>query len=401
MRRLFDQRRAPKQLTHQEIFDDKGDLQVTRFRRALYDVNADSNPGYPLVYTARTNEEVDEILLYDLVNHTLKLWHQTSIHDFVGKSKMECFRLGLTYPAMIFVKSEGTKEQKIARLIFGVALVTNVIYRILLGDYLDDLKTSWHTAQHKVGMDMYTEDGLKRLFESVDPMFDLAAKYGLPVQSNDVQGWEYQVREWMARDWFDVYEETAQPHLGAEHDTTWLHLWECLSVADVKTLVIDSDGGVFDLPYIMLSGKPITHVQNSDMRDALADLANGFQDVACTLRPSMANGDDCLEVTHPYGHTLYERLGFVLTDVTAQTRDRLNFSSQLFTRNGEECGRVPDGLSKALYSAIRAGDNIESVVGVLNHVHNHPGYRSFCRILILAHKVARGEENAELPFEFV
>jgi hypothetical protein len=395
MARLFNQRPPPDAYSREVLFP-QGRLNRKLFDKACCSLNMDSSPGYPFVYLWRQNSCVDLDWLYLLAEELMMKWMNITLEDFERLEALEAFERGLAYPAMSFVKGEPTAESKIARLIYGVALATNVVGRMLMGEYLIHLPETNKNAQHKVGLDMYTQPGLEDLFKCYDRLHDLAEKQGKPVDTNDIQGWEYQSRLWMSRIWSECYIDRMKGDnvLDGVHE----HLLRCYQKANEKTLIIDSDGNVHQLPiYITLSGKPTTHIENSDDRDALADAINGFDELPAFELPSLANGDDCAEINvHP---NMYNELGFVVTDRVHQLRDELNYCSQKFLRKDGKIVRIPDGLAKSFFNAMQASGKYDALIGIFAHVQNHPGMKAFVEAISLAHKINTGEESAELPFE--
>jgi hypothetical protein len=395
MVRLFNQRPPPDAYSREVLFPE-GRLNRKLFDKACCSLNMDSSPGYPFVYIWRENSMVDLDWLYILAEELLLKWMNIKLDDFENLEALEAFKMGLVFPAMSFVKGEPTAWMKIARLIYGVSLVTNVVGRMLMGEYLIHLPKTNKECQHKVGLDMYTQPGMEDLFKCYDKLHDLAEKMGKPVVSDDIQGWEYQTRLFMSRTWNDCYIDRMRGE--NELDGVHEHLLRCYQKANEKTLIIDSDGNVHKLPiYITLSGKPTTHIENSDNRDALADAINGFDELSAFELPSLANGDDCAEIdVHP---NMYEEFGFVVTDRVHQTRNEFNFCSQKFLRLGGKIVRVPDGLAKSFFNAMLASDKYDALIGIFAHVQYHPGMRAFVDAVTLAHKLNSGEESAELPFE--
>lgn len=386
MARLFAQRAPPKAYTEQELFPG-GHLCVELFYEALTQVNSDSNPGYPLVYLFKENRDVDIQLLYLLCDELLLKWKQGDLRFFESLTKTEMFEMGLSYPSMCFVKGEPTDEAKIARLIYGVSLVMNIIGRVLTGSYLTDMSKTWRTAQHKVGMDFVSVEGLQDLMRSYQLIFK---DYDGKVGANDVQGWEYQVRLWMSQSWYENYIKAGQ--IEGVHR----HLLRCYFLFESRALMIDSDGFVHDPPFFfMRSGKPGTHTENSDARAALADMVNGFFDAPPNVVPSITNGDDCNErIEDP---SLYGKLGFVITDEIETTFHRTNFCSQIIEEQDGVVTRYPDGLAKLLYSVIVKIKNVEAVSDVLMHCRQHPGFMAFYEVVRLVMILECGEETVELP----
>lgn len=384
MDRLFAQREPPKAFSHEELFPD-GHLCKKRFSEALLQINPDSNPGYPLVYLFSKNREVDTDMLYALCDELLLLWLTDTDENFSRMTPMEAFLGGYSYPSMCFVKGEGTSREKVARLIYGVSLVMNAIGRVLYGDYLMDMNKTWDTAQHKVGLDFSSEEGCRKYMNNYQRLFK-----GTKVGSNDVQGWEYQMRLWMSQAWTEAYIRRAKAH------GTHAHLLRVYLIFESKALVADSQGYLHELPfYIMRSGKPSTHTENSDTRAALADTINGYARAPVDDIPSVTNGDDAQErLVNPGG---YEELGFVVTDRVETTPTRSLFSSQVFEEGPEGLRRYPDGLAKLVFSVTTKTGNVSAVADILMHCRQHPGFSTFCNFVKWAAIVQEGEETVELP----
>jgi len=364
-------------------------------------VNKDSSPGYPLVYLAKTNEDLDVDIVYDLVNETLRKWLDMDIEKVDLKDRVGLFGSGASWPTMAFVKMEPTDEGKIARLIFGVSVVMNVIGRLLFGDYVGALKDTWSECQHKVGLDMYSVEGLELARNSFSKLFALAEKKGVGVVSDDVQGWEYQVRTWMSHAWYKSY----MKYCVAEMDCDLTHLIRCYVAMEGAALCITSSGEVFNPPFhITASGKFTTHIENTDTRAALADTINGFEELDPEELPSATNGDDCVSLDMGQAD-VYVKLGFKITDQVSQSLDAVKFCSQVFTDYVDETDgkvrwcRKPDGLAKPLYNAIVVQDKVDALLGIYSHVRNHPGASLFYKANALAFKLLKREENAELPFK--
>jgi hypothetical protein len=378
MQKLFNERPPPPTFDVGDVFVD-GKLRDDVFMRAYSHVRGDSTPGFPLNYTYQYNEEVPLMLLRDEVEGIMKKWLSISVSDFEDMDNIECLLLGYSMPASCFVKGEPTKKSKIARLIFGLSLIMNVVARIIFGDYLNDVAQTWTTASHKVGMDMYTEDGLNKLSMCFDRLFNNETATQ-KVFSDDIQGWEFQVRKWMHWSWHAAYMQRA--------NATKFHrrLQTCYVLAERKSLIIDSEGYIHDPGmFIMFSGKPTTHLENSDERAALAKVDNGtFWMDSSTVS---TNGDDCLmHRSVDFNEELFsEHLGFVHTDVSLQTPHRINFCSQLFIRNAalhKGMIRVPDGLSKSFFNAV-VNDTLESRSGISMHINDHPAALAFRKLVLL------------------
>lgn len=371
---IFRARPLPKTIGFLDVFAYGGNLRLDVFNRAYTHLNLNSTPGFPLYYVYQYNSDVPKEELYELTNDILKRWCKEKVETFELKSKLDCFLEGLAYPVSLFVKGEPTKKDKVARLIYGLSLVMNLISRIIFGDFLAALPLSWSTAIHKVGMNMYTDKGLRELFSWFDKMFIVSDETGCDVVSDDIQGWEYMSREWCTRSWHAAYLDSCNA------TPFHRHLQTMYMLAEIKSLIVDSEGYLHDIQsYITYSGKATTHVQNSDERACLYLMDNPHTSFADASQSASTNGDDCLGVKT--GLDLFSnRLGWVHTEILIQDRNQVNFCSQVFTRVGSEIFRKPDGLSKVFYAAV---DNPveESRNGVYFHVEQHPARNAFISLL--------------------
>lgn len=352
---VFDEVEAPNTFTESQVFDSDDQLRWDVFVNARSHLKDDSSPGFPFP-ECQTNDEVDDYELYDAVNQTLLRWRD---YDWVLPSQSSdetrddyfyrLFILGLVPPSRMFVKGEPTKKGKVARLIFGVSIIMNVVGRILFADFLNYIKTTWDNATHKVGLDFQTEEGLLRLTHYFTAMLTRCQQEGRVLVSDDIQGWEYQGRRWMHYCFHGIYLRRCE--------ATPFHrkMQTMYAAVEAHTMVMDSDFYLHVLPFFIIqSGRILTHLQNSFERYALACM-----DFECYGRAGgSTNGDDCL-ASAPIGFDVTtvasSRIGFVHTDVSLQT-SILNFCSQIFYRSsaGSPFTRFPDGLAKMFYNYLAA-----------------------------------------------
>lgn len=379
MRKQFVLRRRPSTFRQVDVLDANGDLRQDIFDRACSHLNSKSSPGFPYSKYA-TNADVPASELYMDVNDMLKRWLSIELPnelEYSDEQKLWFFNKGLAPPAQIFVKSEPTKSDKVARIIYGLSSVMNVIARILFADYLQSVNETWGVCSHKVGMDMYTSAGLKTLNQNFQTIFNTVPNS--EVISDDVQGWEYMDRPEFQRIWHEIYMEQA--------NATPFHrrLQTVYACVERAMLVIDSDSYVHSIPfYITFSGKVTTHLQNSDERAALAEVDYGTYNTL--LQTTVTNGDDCL-AARPKGSKpeFSTSLGFIHTDEVVQKQNHLNFSSQHFitSQGSDETIRIPDGVHKAVYNLL-CGPNDESYRGIMTHLENFKGRPSIERLHGLA-----------------
>jgi len=433
MRRCFEQRPAPRTFVRSDIFDDSphggGRLRLDVFEKAYSHIKPDSSPGFPFHSTYSRNDEVPMDLLYAMVELLIQCLsgddynYEYTESDFLRHQKFHLYGIGedsdegdhpgrdfFMWPAHVFVKGQPTKISKEARLIFGVSLVVQIVGRIIFGDYLKQVVETWDRANHKVGMDMYTEEGVakiracvERLFANVrahesDPVYD-----GIRVYSDDIQGWEYNGRVWMHSCWHHVYmEAAAATDFHRQLQTNYMKM-------EAQCFVMLSDGEILKLPhYIVLSGKITTHLQNSDERSALASMDAPFMLKPYFVRPSgkvcvvesdesivnLTNGDDCITPLPRERPLESEKLGFVHTDFVDQDLGKINFSSQVFLF-GSENRRIPDGIATTFFGAVMQ-DDTESRMGKLANLVEHPAVENYHALVTLCDLVPEWKKDEDV-----
>jgi len=359
--------------------DLNGNLRRSVFNNAVLHLKGDSSPGYPFSHIDR-NDKVDPLELYEFVNETLKIWINfdlTIYSDFDRVALCElALQCGFAWPTTLFVKGEPTKQEKVARLIYGVSIVMNIIGRILFGDYLGHVKTTWSRATHKVGMDFTTPQGIALVGAYAERIISGMVD-GDEFVADDIQGWEYQERAAMHFAWHNCYLRRAKAT--AFHRQIQL----CYAMAENLALVIDSDGYFHCKPFhTMDSGKVTTHLQNSDERGALAlmDYCISRRLSYPPSRPVAAtNGDDCITAKGP-GVPFSTRLGFVHTDIVVCNRSEFYFSSQEFYFDCDEWKRKPDSLAKSMFNMLVSSDpNV--IFDILAYISGHEGFGSVVRYL--------------------
>lgn len=399
------------------------------FEDALYYIKKTGNPGLPFVGEGIVeNQHVDLDLLENLVLTMLIL-------ASIGSTP--CICCGSFYPPLTFVKSEPTKKDKVARIIYGVSLVYNVFCRLLFGEMLEMASYDYSETCHKVGMDFNTQEGLQRFFDAYHSMYDIAEIMGLKIKSNDIRGWEYSVKPEMNKIWHACRIEAAYVTHSNDvtprytRDTMRYHLVVnrfCIAYESSR-IVCHSNGKLsFSKNYVQWSGKPSTHLENSDQRAALAMVANGFMECYELIEKprvvetpfglcffsnirqlevvhrgieydelvywgsplAATNGDDCLEIYSEESDKWYKENGFTITDDRVMDYDVVYFCSQKLVYDNEEIQHyhVPDGIAKILYNLFAATDPA-AVNGILYHLRYHPARFSIHRLVkLMANKQA-------------
>lgn len=328
-----------------------------------------STPGFPY-YMCSTNREVNILDLYKRVSDLLISWRDNPL-VLNREYAMQYFSEQRTVPVTAFPKGEATKIDKIVRLIFGGSLVMNVIERILFGDYLEAVKNTWRTNAHKVGMDFNTPEGCEEVMLCLENLYRKAKSRGKVLLSDDIQGWEWQDREWMHSAWVDSFKENCVLNL----DAVGSSLYDSYAAASSMSPVVHDDGEVILTPdHIMTSGKLTTHLQNSDQRSALAMIDGKTSDPF----DNITNGDDCLFICDKSDAIFRtfesSRYGFVHTDVQIENGREFHFSSQVFWRDTDGVARRrPDGLSKMVYNMLTC-ETREQLYSIAFNALNHPGW---------------------------
>lgn len=355
------------------------------FLRAFGHIDGKSSPGFPF-NDVSVNSEVNIGALYELVNRTLLLWKEGGMPD----DPISAFEGGYTFPASCFVKSEPTKVEKVARLIYGTSIVMNVIARILFSDFLSQVTKTWDIASHKVGLDFNSADGLKRVTSFYDAIYENNSG---ELVSDDIQGWEYQVRDWMHVAFYEAFADYA--------DCGCLNRRLILAYAKAErlTMVLTSDGILNKLPFhITLSGVVMTHFKNSLDRAALAyvdSILSGNLREEVLLDDQVyvsTNGDDCLANVKSFDVLFSERIGFVHTDITQCTTTLFPYCSQEFFRPDDLCcfQRRPDGLAKILYSILNTDDSF-AIADMFLHISKHSASAAIVSTWLSYTKFKRGD----------
>lgn len=344
MRKVLEPTR-PTLPSDDAIFRTDGRLRRELFEAVLETVDATSSSGYPFMQLSPLNSGfmkpgILKEVLYSSTDRLMSEMLNGNIASALSDGRVRPMELlhSCVYPVNVFVKNEPTKIDKVARLIYGTPLNFAMVCRILFGDHLANAMQTCYKASHKVGMDMYTDEGVQDIIN-----FFTALQERNPDKSmyySDIQGWEYASNEEMHKAWFDSYVRLA---LRANpRATKAAHMVRMIGLILLRPFLAFSDGRLFVSPvFFVLSGVLITHKYNSDMRAALSKQVTRNEDECGT------NGDDCLELSK-FGpdHLIrtYSLLGFVITDVELCTPQRILFSSQEFV-NGK---RIPTSLTKAI-----------------------------------------------------
>lgn len=411
LKQIFSEEVQPIKRNLKDYFHREGNIII--LRRAVFDwaerrVKTSSTPGYPLAYEFAVNGEVDSEMLYRLVCYQFNLWFGAEICSALNSEPLDLFEIGYTNLNTIFVKSEYTKIDKIARLICGSDLVKLIISQVLFGEMIAEVPENYGKDSNQIGLDFNTDVGIRNFFSNIEPLFQVAEKFGVRVVGSDIQGNEYVTKDFQIESWYTNYAEIATD------DPELKHLYRAFMVAELKSLDATTHGVLYQRPYVNLNtGILLTHKINCNNRAALSRSINieyvrevfpavskAYEETIKTKIPDITNGDDCGEVTFMDNKEFidrYARRGFKVTDVQENTRTRVAFSSQLFLRHTDgSVSRRPESILKSVLNIISDPCNEESVTGVLMHCAQHPGFHHLKELAIASSKVFQSGESFEL-----
>lgn len=440
MRKIVSETGPPPPLRNDEIFDEQGDLRRDVFEVAFSQLNPTSTPGFPF-QEVPSNSELDPQAVYEEVNRMIKIWSDIPSHAHLVSAywhfrndikyqdrnsdsdeeevmtRTELLLDGLAPPSTMFVKGEGTDKKKVARLIFGVSVINNVIARILFGHWLKALPESWDVWSHKVGFDFTSTSGLTRYSLFYRRLYDNVVAAGDRLECDDIQGWDFMARLWM----HDAFHEQMRIKSRAmvepfdDEFDKFFHIWRSYQAAEAMATVVDSDGYIHELPfYIQFSGAVLTHIQNSLERAALGlcdyvyskaqdygyepdtrvrrlvSSTNAFYETALNILASLptcveTNGDDFVGISTgraPFS----ERYGWVHTDRAQATLERHCFCSQVFTPGpGGLLQRRPESLVKATFNLLDQEPETVAFYDTLLYMADHPSAQRVLTLVLALH----------------
>jgi len=362
-------------------------------------IDKTKSPGSPLVFSAANNAGVDKSLLYELVNDRLKALHHLGKEAyklffdddeygafknvlgfgtdrmFNAKMATTLFELNFTDPVLLKIKGEPRKIEKKPRLVCMVSLIVNTVYRLLFNNLLvvenEDLNCP--TA---VRLDITSTEGKKRIYEHL-------AKEGM-LSSSDVQGWEYAVKPWMH---WHAYAGYADRMGLISRDWRTIHRPEFfftllgLGITDAHRVIQTENGSLLvGPPCLVSSGKYLTFSANSYMRSLLSEVAA----MIASLPPTKfvwSAGDDNLD-TNPDLTSYYRVLGIVITDYQAQTPDRYDFCSTVFTKNGGYQENISKFAATFILNPPQSMELFYERLVAFDAYIGHPDHHHYHRILI-------------------
>nr|WRQ64942.1 RNA-dependent RNA polymerase [Sobelivirales sp.] len=325
---------------------------------ALFERNHPTKtPGSPLNYLISKNDalpqykaEICELIdkrVVKLVDLGRKILFECNFYLNPEDSVKEAIRLvteNYTDPVLVGFKGEPRAEGKKPRLVSQVSVITNMIQRLSMNDYLlNEQSCPFGEIPTATGLDITTPSSTQNMYE----LF----RDKTPLMSSDVQGFEYAVKRrfrfayaahlcWM----MNLCDADMVPFKRKEKHCylIWGIAW-----TDVYRLVQTQEGYLLvPPPGQQSSGLLKTYSENSFIRGLMSDEVSRITrsvPVAFTI----SAGDDNLDTNAPNLGHLYRDLGFVVTDYVEQN-SRFNFCSTTFTEHGS----YQDNIMKYLYAVM-------------------------------------------------
>lgn len=343
-----------------------------------------SNAGYP------TNADIPIGMLRAAVEERLTLLYIAADKDLRDLTYQECISFGLADPLKVHIKGELTKIDKLGRCIFGHAIVDRFVWQVIFNDVLQQLPAKWLSPFNvsSVGIDFNKSAEFMELIRN----FKCNLKDGEFLASDDVQGWEYMFNQTCYRAFFAAYRKVA----GVDPSTIISRILKSAeSIIEKPAVVALSDGKLIQLPTeIMLSGWLLTHLANTIVRAATAELVADKEmrvPYGTFILPQKANGDDDVGRATVHSVPNYQRLGLVVTPETCSD-SAVGFCSQLFTPEGS----YPETVHKMFANFTFNASNTAQVSQIRSLLVNHPKYMSLVALIDVLHDCAVDDELIEV-----
>lgn len=326
-------------------------------------IKVDASPGVPLRALGAKNEDIirdHRGLLVEAVINRLEL---LSGADLTSLTPVELVKAGAVDPVRLFVKNEphsaNKRRQGRRRLIMSVALVDQVIERLLFSAQNKKEIATWMDCPSAPGLGLTDDEQLtdlrQRVFQLADGDIGLAAEA-------DVSGFDWSVQEWELK----LDGRVRARLMGADDFLTRIinNRIHCLC----NSVYVTTTGRLVSSPNagVQLSGSYNTSSTNSRIRVLLAYMAGAAW--------AIAMGDDCVEEFVDGAPVVYESLGHKLK-MYERCDNGFEFCSTLFAAD-----RTPypvDG-TKTLYRLLEQKDiTSELVAQFTNEIRNSPRREEF------------------------
>lgn len=334
------------------------DLTVGDVFGCLKELKRSSHPGLPAVLFAGTKGECVDNHLVDLVHavhvRLICLQHVSShCNDAIDYYNTFCSDL-----LCFSIKNEAIKVEKFGRAITSVSVVTQVIEKLVYGNFNKAFKASYGDTYSFIGIG-FTQEDSDLLFKRVP----------LPVEVNDTPTFDFTVvleelldASNLAVNSYDSVNDRFRK-VAYELEMAKAHKLFCLSSGEVY---------MFDKPGIQSTGCDQTANANTKIRSSRAIAAHlrvkTLYDPDHGLPNLAVVGDDCGETPHVNLRKCYEDLGFPLRD-SKTLLDHHELCSHYW-----KPGEVPMGMRmyKSLYNLL-VNDFIEDeqIDAFFSEYHKH------------------------------
>lgn len=326
---------SPLKIKHNKNWNSK-----ENFLRAMESINKKGSPGQPLMQIKGTNEDLIEHLGVD------GIWTlvQKRIEDYLNP---DLDPTEVADEVRVFVKREAHTKEKAAlkrwRLIWNVALIDQIVDRMLWQDLQDVSTRNWENTPNACGFSL-TEGGWNRLFRSL--RIDKPDDTDMGVSDYSSMDWTY-TRNIME----DADELKLRLIVGSKSDKAFLRLVEARRKAVSIKKVSFSDGTVYkqleEYAGLNPSGRFMTLFDNS-VAGVLHVIETCIKDDQMIF-PLKGLGDDNLHrcnFKEESFKSVSEELGFILKYHEVGKIWNLDFGSTGFKRLGDQVVPIPVNLDK-------------------------------------------------------
>jgi hypothetical protein len=329
----------------------------TMIRRVLGDVKRSSSPGIPYCVLGKMKSDLIDNHGDFIVEQVLLRLDRLQTMSFGPEAEDPVFlvKAGLTDPVRLFIKNEPHSLSKIKerrlRLISSVALVDEVIERLLCSEQNNVEILNWLTCPSKPGIGLSSDEQAQSLYDEVRPHLKGA-------EEKDISGWDWAVKWWMF--YFDVRCRIRLAH--APENSSFVKILYARTWCLARSVFITSDGKLFKqtVPGIMKSGSYLTSSTNSRMRVGLAYM------IGATW--AMAMGDDSCEDAVEGNDAAYERMGIPIKMSHKCLPNSFEFCSHRFT----DGVAVPLNWAKGLYRLLSATPELDRVIQFVEEYRHAP-----------------------------
>jgi hypothetical protein len=169
---------------------------IAAIEEAINDLKKDSSPGVPWCTLGSTNAQVIEakdIITGEVVARLLDICKLGD--ELFRLSPEELIKRNICDPVKVFIKDEPHKLKKISsdklRLISNIAVVDQIIDRLLFKDQNSIEIENWETCPSKPGIGL-NDEGLLTIAGNLRELLSVNGQ----IRSTDISGWDWSVQGW-------------------------------------------------------------------------------------------------------------------------------------------------------------------------------------------------------------